>query len=61
MSVPPAVHALFDRPLARRRLERALRAPAKTSGADFLLTRAAGEFADRLGLVKRGFGVAVDV
>jgi len=61
VSVPPAVHALFDRPLARRRLERALRAPAKTSGADFLLTRAAGEFADRLGLVKRGFGVAVDV
>jgi hypothetical protein len=55
------VHALFDRPLARRRLARALRASAEARGADFLLARAAGELVDRLGLVKRLFAVAADV
>jgi SAM-dependent methyltransferase len=58
---PPIAHEIFDRPLARRRLERAQRAFAEEGGADFLLRRAAGELADRLSLVKRQFGVAVDL
>ncbi len=52
---------MFDRPLARRRLARAQRAFAGDGGADFLLRRAAGDLADRLSLVKRQFGVAVDL
>lgn len=63
MSAPgqPIAHEIFDRPLARERLKRALRAFAENGGADFLLQRAAGELADRLSLVKREFGVAVDL
>ena len=52
---------MFDRPLARRRLARVQRAFAGDGGADFLLRRAAGDLADRLSLVKRQFGVAVDL
>lgn len=48
---------LFDRALIARRLDRALAAGA----ADFLLTRAAEDLADRLALVKRDFADAVDV
>src|ERR1700690_1814718 len=61
MSPPerPAAPRLFDRALVRRRLERAQRASA--GEADFLLRRAAAELADRLLLVKREFGVAVDL
>ena len=63
MSAPgqPTAHVIFDRPLARARLERALRTFSHENGADFLLQRAAAELADRLGLVKREFGVAVDL
>ncbi|WP_246731834.1 methyltransferase domain-containing protein [Methylocapsa sp. S129] len=63
MSAPgqPIAHEIFDRSLARARLERALRAFTQESGADFLLQRATGELADRLSLVKRTFGVAVDL
>lgn len=63
MSAPgqPIAHEIFDRPLARARLERALRAFAEESGADFLLQRAAGELADRLSLIKREFAVAIDL
>ncbi len=63
MSAPgqPIAPEIFDRPLARRRLLRAQRAFAAAGGADFLLRRAAGELVDRLSLVKRRFGVAVDL
>ena len=61
MSAPGSINEIFDRPLARARLERALQAFSEESGADFLLRRAAGELADRLLLVKREFGVAVDI
>jgi SAM-dependent methyltransferase len=54
-------HEIFDRALARARLERASRTFAPESGADFLLRRAAGELADRLLLIKRDFAVAVDL
>jgi SAM-dependent methyltransferase len=57
----PNAHEIFDRSLARTRLERALRAFDPAGGADFLLRRAAGELADRLSLVKRAFGVAIDL
>ena len=50
---------IFDAALARARLQRALRLHAP--GADFLLRRAAEDFVERLALVKREFGVAVDV
>lgn len=52
---------MFDRPLARRRLARAQRAFAEDGGADFLLRRATDDLVDRLSLVKRQFGVAVDL
>lgn len=61
MSATGSINEIFDRPLARARLERALRAFAADGGADFLLQRAAGELVDRLSLVKRKFGVAVDI
>jgi SAM-dependent methyltransferase len=57
----PGAHALFDRSLARVRLERALRTSLPGSGADFLLRRAADELVDRLALVKREFPLAVDL
>ena len=47
---------LFDRDLLRRRLERAAKAPA-----DFLLTRAAEDLAERLGAVLRPFETALDL
>ena len=52
---------MFDRPLARRRLARAQRDFAEAGGVDFLLRRAADDLAERLLLVKRQFGVAVDL
>ena len=48
---------LFDRALAARRLDRALR----QGPADFLLARAAEDLADRLSLVKRDFSDALDL
>lgn len=48
---------IFDRPLQRRRLERAL-----TGGyTDFLLSRVVEDLADRLAAVKRRFPQAVDI
>src|SRR5579863_4486633 len=55
------VHKMFDRALARRRLVRAQANFLEESGADFLLRRAADDLAERLSLVKRRFGVAVDL
>jgi SAM-dependent methyltransferase len=57
----PIAEEMFDRPLARRRLARAQRAFAGDGGVDFLLRRAAEDLVDRLSLVKRQFGVAVDL
>jgi SAM-dependent methyltransferase len=48
---------LFDRALAARRLDRALR----QGPADFLLARAVEDLADRLNLVKREFADALDL
>jgi SAM-dependent methyltransferase len=50
---------LFDRGLARRRLDRAL-ALAPPPGADFLLARASEDLSDRLAAVLRRFPVALD-
>jgi SAM-dependent methyltransferase len=58
---PATVREIFDRSLARARLERALSTFDPERGADFLLRRAAGELADRLLVVRRDFGVAVDL
>jgi SAM-dependent methyltransferase len=55
---PPLI---FDRALLAARLDRAWRRAGENKGADFLLERAAAELADRLTLVKRNFGFAVDV
>ncbi len=52
---------LFDRALLARRLDRAVAAGAESSGADFLLVRAAEDLADRLGLVRRDFADAIDL
>ncbi|MDI4665775.1 methyltransferase domain-containing protein [Xanthobacter autotrophicus] len=52
-----APHLVFDRPLLRRRLERA----ARLGPEPFLLERAAEDMADRLAAVKRHFGTAVDL
>ncbi|HLJ70928.1 MAG TPA: methyltransferase domain-containing protein [Roseiarcus sp.] len=54
-----AAPEIFDASLARARLERAARRGA--ADADFLLRRAAADFAERLALVKRRFAVAVDI
>jgi SAM-dependent methyltransferase len=54
-----AAPQLFDRPLARRRLARALR--ERGAGADFLVARAAEELGDRLAAVLRRFPVALDL
>ena len=56
-AAPPQI---FDRALLAARLDRAWRGAGERPGADFLLRRAADEFAERLALVKRGFAVAVD-
>lgn len=50
---------LFDRPLQRRRLTRALR--GASGYGDFLLARAAEDLVDRLAAVKRRFGLALDL
>ena len=55
MNAPPR---LFDRPLHRRRLDRA--AP-RFSGANFLKTRAAGDAVERLEVILRSFPLAVDL
>jgi SAM-dependent methyltransferase len=52
---------LFDRALVQARLERVLCAHADPRRADFLLRRAAAELAERLLVVKRTFGIAVDL
>ncbi|MFG1382564.1 methyltransferase domain-containing protein [Xanthobacter versatilis] len=52
-----APHLVFDRPLLRRRLERA----ARLGPEPFLLERAAEDMADRLAAVKRQFETAVDL
>jgi len=59
VSASPIAHPIFDRPLARARLARAVRAPA--GGADFLLTRATLELVERLSLLPRAFACAVDL
>lgn len=48
---------VFDRPLVRRRLARAL----KAGYADFLLERAVGDLEERLSTVMRSFPLALDV
>lgn len=52
-----AAPRLFDRPLARRRLARALAG----SFPDFLVGRSAEELAERLSAVTRSFGAALDL
>jgi SAM-dependent methyltransferase len=59
--VSSPAHEIFDRRLARARLERASRRFSEENGADFLLRRAASELADRFSLVKRTFDVAFDL
>ena len=56
MSGPPR---LFDRTLLDARRRRALR--TATDGADFLLRGVADDLLDRLGAVKRTFGLGVDL
>jgi len=56
-SSPPEI---FDRALSLRRLDRAWRG-AREPGADFLISRAASELADRVSLVKRRFALAADL
>lgn len=56
MSKPPA-HLVFDRPLGRRRLARALAAGAEP----FLLDHVAAEFPDRLAAVLRPFPRILDL
>ncbi len=53
----PALHAIFDRALARRRLARARHAGA----ADFLLDRVAADLVERAGAVLRGFADVLDI
>lgn len=53
----PAAPTVFDRPLVRRRLERALAG----SFGGFLLDRAADDLEERLGAVTRAFPIAADI
>jgi SAM-dependent methyltransferase len=53
----PSAPLVFDRPLLRRRLARAL----SGSYASFLVERAVADLADRLGAVTRTFPVALDI
>jgi SAM-dependent methyltransferase len=48
---------LFDRPLQRKRLARAL----ALGPADFLLNHAAADLIERLGVIKREFGLILDL
>jgi SAM-dependent methyltransferase len=52
-----AAPVLFDRPLVRHRLARAVRG----GYADFLVARAAEDLAERLAPVLRSFGLALDI
>ncbi len=45
-------HTIFDRPLLRRRRQRAA---ANAEAHDFLLRRVADDFAERLSIVRREF------
>ncbi len=54
---PPRAPQIFDRPLLRRRLARAIAA----GGEDFILARAAGDLAERLSVVKRDFRRVLDL
>lgn len=54
---PPTPPQVFDRPLLRVRLARAL----KGGGVDFLLARVAEDFSDRLGTITRSFMAALDL
>ncbi len=54
---PPRAPQIFDRPLLRRRLARAVAA----GGEDFILARAAGDLAERLSVVKRDFRRVLDL
>ena len=56
-SSAPAAPQIFDRPLLRRRLERAYRA----GPADFLLQRVSDELMDRLALAQRAFVSILDL
>ena len=56
-----APQTLFDRSLARARLERGASMAAARAGADFLLKRATGELLERLSLIKRNFAIALDL
>ncbi len=55
--VPRQAPLIFDRPLLRRRLDRALAG----DGDDFLLARAAEDLVERLSTVKRSFGSVLDL
>ncbi len=57
MSQPAAPPIVFDRPLLRRRLARAIAG----GGPDFLMTRAAEDLTDRLLTIKRDFPRALDL
>ena len=60
MSLVPdrlAIPHVFDRPLVRRRLARAIRA----SGSDFLLERAVDDLVERLNPVQRTFRQVLDI
>ncbi len=55
--VPRQAPQIFDRPLLRRRLDRALAG----GGEDFLLARAAEDLVERLSTVKRSFRSVLDL
>ena len=52
---------LFDQALLGARLDRAWRNAGANQGADFLLSRAVADMVERLGAVKRTFGLCLDV
>ena len=56
-STPRQAPLIFDRPLLRRRLDRAL----SREGDDFLLARAAEDLVERLSTVKRSFRSVLDL
>jgi SAM-dependent methyltransferase len=61
MPSPAPPPLIFDRALARRRLDRAYAQADVERGPDFLLKRATEELVDRLSLVKRRFTLAADI
>jgi NADH dehydrogenase [ubiquinone] 1 alpha subcomplex assembly factor 5 len=58
-----ATHAIFDRDALLRHRARAARVAVANRDAapDFLLRRVAEDFSDRLSLIKRSFGAAIDL